>query len=583
MADLGTLERRFGTLSGRIAPTRWIAPDGSFAFVFGSEEPGRTGFFNDGDLAYLAQTIPAGPNVVRFRARIVGPASALPAGWRWEFGGSVDGGATTYLGVTLEVGQDTTHDDLAFSLRALPSNDVSFGLQVKPPAGGPFDPVELSIPAVYLDAVVDEVASAPFIANRFPSNGSRNVNPATRIQFDIVAPSVGVVDIANTRVVIGGAVAYDGALGGWQIGWSGAITQPTGFGYVVRFSILPPASFESLEVVTVSVTSREDATLVQTSSSWSFTIADFTAPRMVAATALSVSTIRVAFDEPVVVPPGVTWTLTRQTAPSVEASIVSATMVEPTVYDLTTSIPLTRGATYVVEANGVEDEFGNVSIAPYNRAPFVAFTPEADARRRFDLWWMVPRLNRDEDATRDLFKFLSILQEVVDTLIADVDRWTEILDVDAAADAYLDQMLIGLGNPFAFDLSAIDKRRLIRVLVTMYQQKGTKIGIVNAIRFFVGVEVTITTYNEEGWILGEDELGWDTYLAPSTSFALYSFEVNAPVLLTDEQRAQIDSIVDYLKPAHTHHVRTNEPTPPLVIDHVELGLSELGDEFTLHA
>jgi len=562
VADLGTLERRLGTLSGRIAPTRWIAPDGSFVFVLGSEEPGRTGFFNDGDSAYLAQTIPAGPNVVRFRARLVGPATALPAGWRWEFGGSTDFGVTTYLAVTLEPGQDTIHDDLAFSLRGLVANNVSFGLAVNPPAGGPFDPVELSIPAVYLDAFVDEVAAAPFVANRFPGIGQIGVDPAAQIQFDIVSPATGDVDLSDTRVVVAGVLAYDGTLGGWQAGWSGTITQPTGVAHVLRFSVIPPASFGSLEVVTVSVTSREDSTFVPVSSSWSFTIADSTAPRMVAATAIGVSTIRVVFDESIVVPSGAAWALVRQTAPSVDATIVSATMVEPAVYDLTTSVPLTRGATYIVEATGVEDEFGNVSIAPYNRAPFVAFSPEVDARRRFDLWWMVPRLNRDEDVTRDLYKFLAILQEVVDTLIADVDRWTEILDVDVAADAYLDQMLIGLGNPFAFDLDTIDKRRLIRVLVTMYQQKGSKIGIINAIRFFVGVEVTITAYNEEGWILGESELGWDTYLAPSTSFALYSFEVNSPVALTDVQRAQIDSIVDYLKPAHTHHVRTNEPGPP---------------------
>ena len=552
-------------------------------FVLGSEEPGRTGFFNDGDNAYLAQTIPAGPNVVRFRARLVGPATALPAGWRWEFGGSTDFGVTTYLAVTLTPGQDTIHDDLAFSLRGLVTNDVSFGLAVKPPAGGPFDPVELSIPTVYLDAVVDEVAAAPFVANRFPGVGQTGVDPATRIQFDIVSPSVGDVDTGNTRVVVAGVVAYDGTLGGWQPGWSGTITLPTGFGYVRRFSILPPASFESLEVVTVSVTSREDSTFVPVSSSWSFTIEDFTAPRMVVATAIDASTIRVGFDETIVVPPGASWTLTRQTAPSVDAAIVSATMVEPSVYDLTTSVPLTRGASYMVEATGVEDVFGNVSISPYNRALFVAFSPEADARRRFDLWWMVPRLNRDEDVTRDLYKFLAILQEVVDTLIADVDRWTEILDVDAAADAYLDQMLIGLGNPFAFDLDAIDKRRLIRVLVTMYQQKGTKIGIINAIRFFVGIEVEITTYNEEGWILGEDELGWDTYLAPSTSFALYSFEVTSPVVLTDEQRAQIDSIVDYLKPAHTHHIRTKEPENNVVVgtEFWILGDSELGFDTNL--
>ena len=46
-----------------------------------------------------------------------------------------------------------------------------------------------------------------------------------------------------------------------------------------------------------------------------------------------------------------------------------------------------------------------------------------------------------------------------------------------------------LGNPFPFDLDDLSKRRLAAVLVEMYQQKGTAIGIRNAIRFFLGVDI----------------------------------------------------------------------------------------------
>jgi len=37
-----------------------------------------------------------------------------------------------------------------------------------------------------------------------------------------------------------------------------------------------------------------------------------------------------------------------------------------------------------------------------------------------------------------------------------------------------------------------------------------------------------------------------------------------------------------MKPAHTHLARLVEPAIPEVIDHVELGLSELGETWELH-
>lgn len=169
-------------------------------------------------------------------------------------------------------------------------------------------------------------------------------------------------------------------------------------------------------------------------------------------------------------------------------------------------------------------------------------------------------------------------------ILCDVDRWTDIVDVDVAAERYVDQMLVGLGNPFDFDLSLDDKRRLAKTLVKIYQRKGTTIGIVDVVRFFLGLDVTIDAWNTStGWILGVSELGFDTILAPGTSRERYTFDVISGVALTDDQRARIRELVTYMKPAHTHLGSIIEPTIPDVIDHLELGLSELGgDEWMLH-
>lgn len=86
----------------------------------------------------------------------------------------------------------------------------------------------------------------------------------------------------------------------------------------------------------------------------------------------------------------------------------------------------------------------------------------------------------------------------------------------------------------------------------------------------------------ESLLLGEALLGEDWVLGPGTSFSAYAFEVVVPRVLEDEERRRLRLIVEYMKPAHTHFVRLVEPTIPEVLDHVELGLSELGETWVLH-
>lgn len=212
---------------------------------------------------------------------------------------------------------------------------------------------------------------------------------------------------------------------------------------------------------------------------------------------------------------------------------------------------------------------------------FIAFVPPKPADRQFDLIRFLPLLNREEDATADLEKFIASLQEIVDLLLFDSDRWVQILDPDSADEPFLDAMLADLANPFEFDLSEIDKRRLISVLVAMYKQKGTVPGIVNTIRFFLGIDVVVVPFNTTGWIIGEGELGEDTILGPSAQFNLYAFNIVSPIALTSEQRKRIRSLVELMKVAHEHFVDLIEPDTT-VIDDVELGASELGVTFLLH-
>lgn len=316
-----------------------------------------------------------------------------------------------------------------------------------------------------------------------------------------------------------------------------------------------------------------------------------TPPSVVAAQARALDRIRVSFDEPVkqddpsaaddALNPA-RYRLARRSVPAVEVAAIGVEHVTDAAVDVLTNIELTPGALYRIEVEGVVDLFAIAIAAPANTADFTGFVPATPVRRRFDLYQLLPALNRREDETGDLKRFLLCLQETTDLLVHDIDRFTDVLDPDLAPDNFLNLMLQDFGNPFPFDLAVVDKRRLLNVLVAIYRQKGTAAGIRNAIRFFMGLEVEIVAYAGEALFLGESLLGEDWILGPSSSFAAYSFEIVVPRILVAEEQRRLRAIVDYMKPAHTHFARLVEPTLPEAVDHVELGLSELGETWLLH-
>jgi phage tail-like protein len=172
---------------------------------------------------------------------------------------------------------------------------------------------------------------------------------------------------------------------------------------------------------------------------------------------------------------------------------------------------------------------------------------------------------------------------VTDLVLAGVDRWPDIFDLERAPAPFVDLILADLGNPFPFDLDELGKRRLASVLVAMYGQKGTAKGIRNAIRFFLGIDImAITAFNADALVLGESQLGVDWVLGPSGRFALYAFNIEVARVLTPRERTRLRAIVEYLKPAHRHVVDLIEPLPPVVPDHWEIGVSEVGVTTVVH-
>lgn len=587
-ADRRTLQRNPGVLSGRIKTTSAPAPEGEYVFCLGVEQPGWTGKFGHNTRVQVQSDLYAfvDKTITIARVRVRGPRAdyVMPSGWTWSARCTNDGSNDRWVH-SIQPGDDFSIDVAAIqNLVENPGGTQGLRFELRALNSLATDPVELEIPSVIVDSIVETTIPGGIgVYNVFPVNGMTNVSRSQAIRFTGIVNTGTTPSNASIQAVYVNGVAAVLA-GVAQPGW---LNNPTTRGTGAReWVITPPVPFGSEELVTVRVMLNIAGT-TPVDTTWSFTTVDETAPQLTLASAPAHDRVRVRFNEPMQMSDSTdvgdvlylaNWTVTPLTAPAVTVNVIGAEVVSEFEVDLVLDIPMTQGATYEVVVVNVEDLPGNPIAAPFNRFSFIGYECPVPEGRRFELWRMVADMDRRRDETRDLYKFLSVLQEPTNLLLCDIDRWVDILDVDFAEERYVDHMLITLGNPFEFDLDLVDKRRLVRSLIRVYQQKGTAIGIINVIRFFLGLEVTIEAYNNDGWILGESELGLDTYLLSSEAFAKYSFVVVSPVTLTDEQRSRIDELVEYMKPAHTHHIMTVEPTPPgeELTEFWDVGVSQLG-------
>jgi phage tail-like protein len=584
-----------GSRSGRIEPGGAPPAEGDFVWCFGSDVAGFTATLADGDEVSVSQTGEHSPaELIRHHVRTRGP-SAMPAGWTWYFVARVD--AVEVWRVEIDPDRSRVLTDLAIDAVGLPATiTLEYALLVE---GTPGTVEEIEIPAVYLDQLIlDDAAPDLSVVNRDPQSGEARVPRDGDVAFDLADTTGSAPDASATQIFVDGVLAYDGSAGGAQPGFSVAESTPVSGQRRFVVDVLP-MPFESEAVVVVRVVSANLAATASVDDTWVFTAADETPPRILSAFARELRRVRATFDEPVLQadPAGAgdalnpaSWRLDPIQPDDVTPAIPVGVSSVKTVSDFEVDLILDDDPSFVdydLVALDVLDAEGNAVDAPLDRARFAAFVPPQPARRDWNLYRWLPEFNRDEDmsGTRDLLRFTNALQEVIDLQLYDVDRWVEIFDVDGAEERYLDAILVGLGNPFPWveELSETDKRRLIRVLVDMYKQKGTIPGIQNVVRFFLGIEVTIDEYSAAGWILGVDLLGDTVVLGTDVSVLRYTFDVISASILDADERRRIAQIVDLMKPAHTHHARTIDPDTGVAPDHLELGVSLLFEgEWILH-
>lgn len=420
----------------------------------------------------------------------------------------------------------------------------------------------MQLPSVQLFDVFESSADV-FFANRNPQPNEVQVAGNALLEFDSFNGVLGLT------VTVNEILAYDwrtGAVNGFQL------VEQYVRGAATHFAFLPPAQW---------VTGNEyEVTAAQGShvETWTFFAYDIVPPLLRSVTAIDKDTLRITFNESVRMGAAAagdalnpeSYRIERVSRPAVVPLVTYVKQVNSSEVLLTTELELTFGGLYMLVATGIVDEFGNPFVAPNNVLEFGGWLPPYPRGRRFLLHDMVPKMSLAEDATQDLTLFLGCLQDTTNILLYTVDKWLEIIDPDTAPESFVDAMLADLGNPFTFELDLNSKRKLAKILVLIYQLKGTVPGIVDVVRFFLGIEVTVETFVGRGWRLGHEQLSTTGTRAPDPAiigpgrYALYSFRIRTDEALTADQRSKILTIGRYMKGVQEHCIDVVTNTAPVV-------------------
>jgi hypothetical protein len=187
----------------------------------------------------------------------------------------------------------------------------------------------LELPALYVDSLA-LVASTPrlVLVNRDPSPGESGVPVDATLAIELVDTGPDGVHRASARVWVDGVLAFEGgAPAELPPAFAGPLAGVTQTADTLRVVLHPGVPLASLVTVSVRVLAHTVGGAASLDEVYSFVVEDRTAPRVVGAQALSQREVRIAFDEPVVIPNGARFLFTPLGAPAVPVSVV-ATMVD---------------------------------------------------------------------------------------------------------------------------------------------------------------------------------------------------------------------------------------------------------------
>jgi len=129
---------------------------------------------------------------------------------------------------------------------------------------------------------------------------------------------------------------------------------------------------------------------------------------------------------------------------------------------------------------------------------------EAPLAEVYGLAELLPKVYPDSDADGSLADFIKVYDDQHTEQRAIVEQLATIRTPSLAPLAFVPNIADAMGSPFPF-MSAHRWQRGNRLsgLPRIYAERGSAQGIINAIRYLIGVEVDVVTYQ---WILGVSKL-----------------------------------------------------------------------------
>jgi phage tail-like protein len=251
--------------------------------------------------------------------------------------------------------------------------------------------------------------------------------------------------------------------------------------------------------------------------------------------------------------------------PAFTPCITSAVQIDAVTIELILDQAVTPDTTYQITAVNLADAADPANVRDTVSVTFVAEKLPQKAGRRFSLWDFIPQGNKRDDTSHDLERLIRVFDEPLQQMLADIDRYDDIYEIDTAEGEFLNALLLHLGNPYTFLRNDLEKRKVATNLVATYKVSGAEIAIEQAIQQILGFPADVIPFNgfDDQWILGDSELGIDTFLGPSALFLIYSFKVDVAVdALSPEETTIIQEICDTWRPAHTHCVQINAVGAP---------------------
>jgi phage tail-like protein len=581
-----------GTYQGRIRPTNWTPIHGEYVFCLGHDLPGQTYSMPTGIMLSIGQTFDTtGFNVLQIKLHLRAPLS-VPSGYTWICEVHTFGGPQCTFEITsADVYQERT---VEVTVPAVAESIIE--LRVDLALTGPTSPVEVELPAIYLDAAISaNSVMESMVTRQSPAPDSVDIWPSRVIEFQAYAldgSGLSTVEIyVNSELVATMSGAYAATASYVAPGWA-VLAVALAFGDAITdYTVTPPGPWESESLIDVSAIVTTGSTIVR-AHGWQFTIADTAGPRIISAVAPSIYEVSVEWNEPIADASldASLFTLALESDPPAYVPNVldvrrDPLAARPTRIALTLDQPATPGATYRVTASaGVTDALGNAVESQYAFATFDAYlSPLTPANRLLSLYQELPAAERATDQFGELKLFCDVLDEGLRALAVVADDWPLVaVDPDTAIEPWLDAILWELGNPFEWlPMDIRTKRLLARWMHALVALKGSGLGIRAAIRLLLGIETQVHVYGVGLALLGDTVLGETFVLGTDDEDDLYTFWVIVDAQLDVETRGYMNRIIDIMKVANERHLII-EPDTVFVPDHWALGFSDLGTETELH-